>query len=275
MKKLIFLLVFGLLALASFSQTATIKWYHTVGAHSYNKSGTLDLQYGRLDRGVTSPYKLAIEKDGEYLIGQDALDELHRPIWGDNADQTFNDILPVVDKIVPEVIQVSNWRTFPDVIPGSEDGEVFNLRIQLERNKYKVFANATFDPYWWGVVAPVQWKPVDEPSYISAPNPAYPEYQEKFILYEQILSQTFTQMGTYIFPSFKVIDGVTWLIKYEGETEWTNVPVDPNHPLASTTGGYIYKLLPVRDYELRPWKNIVNSTILPTGDTRLKLLLGM
>lgn len=275
MKKITVFILACAWSMTTFSQVATIKWYYTSGAHSYNKSGTLDMQYGRIDRGVVSPYKLALERDGLYLTGTEALAELHKPIWGDNADKTFDDILPIIDRIVPEFIQVSNWRTFPDAVPVIGDGEVFNLRVEIAPNKHKVFANASFDPYWWGVMAPVQWKPVDEPSYVSAPNPEYPAYQEKFTQYEQILSQTFTQMGTYIFPSLKLIEGVTWLIKYEGETEWTTIEVDPNHPLASATGGYIYKLLPVREYELRPWKNYVNSTILANGETRLKLLLGM
>lgn len=275
MKKITILLILCIWSITIFSQVATIKWYYTSGNHSYNKSGTLDMQYGRLDRGVVPPYKLALERGGIYLTGTEALAELQQPIWGENSDETFNEILPVVDKTVPEIIQVSNWRNFPDEYPEINDGDLFNLRVLIAPNKYKVFANATFDPYWWGVMSPIQWKPIDEPSYISTPNPEYPAYREKFILYEQILSQTFTQMGTYIFPSLKLIDGVTWLIKYEGETEWTTIDVDPNHPLASATGGYIYKLLPVRDFELRPWKNFVNSTILSTGETRIKLLLGM
>lgn len=275
MKKFISFLFFSLFALITFCQTATISWNYTVGAHNYNKSATLDMQYGRLDRGVVSPYKLALEKDGQYLTGAEALAELQKPIWGENANKPFSEILPVVDKVVPEFIQVSNWRVFPDEVPVFEEGVVYNLRVEIEPNKYKVFSNGEYSAYWWGILAPIEWKPVDEPSSRQEPNPAYPLYLEKVQSYEQALATTFTQMGTYIFPSFKVIDGCTWKIKYDGDAEWTYLPVDPNHYLASTTGGYIYKLLPVREFELRPWSVIVNSTILSSGDTRLKLLLGI
>ena len=275
MKKLFLSLILSVISLTIFAQIATIKWYYTDGAHTYNKSGTLDMQYGRTDRGVVPPYKLALEVDGEYLTGEAALAELQKPIWGTQQNLPFIETIPTYERSVPEYIYVSNWKTFPDAAPLNSEGLLYNLRVELAPGKYKNFQNASYDPYWWGIIAPVEWKLTTEPSAIQVQNPDYVQYQEDVMRYEQVLSETFTQMGTYIFPSLKLIDGVVWLIKYEGETTWTNIPVDPLHPLASTTGGYIYKLLPTREYELKPWSVYVSSTLLVGGDLKLKRLLGI
>lgn len=284
------------------AQQTTLKW----SANGMYRMEVFDWQYGRYGRGSTSPYKLALETQDGYLYGTQALTELRKPVWGENGDQTFEDILPVLTPAVPQFIwdptatfpwypfdknDTSTWPTSdpdngrgweceaPSGIPGAH---------QYFQNMPYTTANI------WGMLNIFQYRKqkvmIDEP--LPVPNPMYPiieaQRNAERAEYLHILQTTFTLMGNYSFPSFRSAPATNlrWYLKQEGEETFAEIPVDPNYWLASPTGGWIKLMRPVKPDEISTGTYPVNvmesqfnakvaSTILLTGETRVKRLLGL
>ena len=182
------------------------------------------------------------------LTGEALFAELEKPNF---EGKPFGELLPVVTKHEPSTLQVSSWRKYPDVVPDCPAGTLFNLRIEIAPHKYKVFANATFDPFWWGVFEP-EYKQVDEPDYKIVENPAYPAYIQKFTDWKTVLLRYLTPQGLYMFPGLPMIDGYKWF--EDGE----EIPQSVDHPLATETAMTKYFL---KDAPSGTWNKRAESLV--------------
>jgi hypothetical protein len=293
MKKLILLTTLLIMSFwALVGQPTTVKW---TGGNYYSKT-TFDQQYGLYGHGAGS-FKIALEKDGNYLYGSDALTELQKPIWGDNQNQVFADILPVLTPDIgnPTLI-ISNYTSMNT--PPTEPGLYIMRKL----------ADPTpgHETYWYSSSIPLgtvqfgvafgfdYWKPADLPDSYSIPNPEYVANQalrsQQTAEYQQICQQTLTLMGKYAFPALPCKGSKTykWWIKYEDDSSLVSIPVDCNYWLAisNMTGGNKFLYRPVPNTEISTgtyptnvynsqWNVRVQLSIGLTGEARIRKLIGI
>lgn len=294
MKKSLFLTVLlSVFCLSLIAQQTTLKWtYQVTPKVSEARTETFDWTYGRYGRTVTAPFKLAIDQEGEYLTGLVAYAELQKPIWGQYGNQQFKDVLPNLTPAVLKWIfpadaentwhsftaEPANNDTWPVTMPAN--GRGWECEDATTPGKYYQNMDLSSVQYWgllhiWRYrqqkLSTIERIPVLNPEYeiVEAQRTADRE------AYAQVLSETFVQLGTYYFPSFKAKEGAKWWLKKEGETKFNRVDYDPNYWLATPTGTWKPILLPVKASELKAWLSYANATILSTGDARVKLLLGI
>lgn len=200
------------------------------------------------------------------LTGADLFAELEKPNF---EGKKFGELLPVVTRSEPKTLQVSSWRKYPDVVPDYPEGTLFNLRVQLTPKSYKQYANATFDPFWWGVFQP-EYKEVNEPNYTTIDNPAYPAYLQKFADWKAILLRYLTPQGLYTFPGLPMIEGYKWF--EDGE----EIPMSADHPLATETAmtKYFLKDAPEGIWNQRA-ASLVSTCILKPYPLNVRYICGI
>lgn len=278
------LFLFMILGLFVTAQQTSISWTYTDGNTTYNRGPeTFDWVYGY--SGIAPvQQKLGVIKDGEIIYGNDALTYLNKPIWGENGNQKFYEVLPVLSPPVPKTInQVqTDWFPYPDTIP-SLDSYLYEVRVALAGlPQGAIIQNQTLtNMVFWHSWAVYQWRPQNLTPYprIPVPNPEYPireaQREQERLQYTMLLEQTFVQTGNYTFPSLKLIDGCVWRVKYEGEQTFTTIPVSPDFPYVSASGGKIVKRRMLKPEHIKDWSTYTSYTILSQGENRVKLLLGI
>lgn len=253
----------------------TVGWvYKPDEFHTMSKFTEYDSELGRCcppwNESVKNPQNANERWAMNGLTGEALFAELEKPIYGINNDKKFGELLPVIAKLEPEFLIVSNWRVYPDIAPDYPDGTLFNLRQEIAPGKFKVFANATFDPFWWSVFAPLQYKEVSEASSTKIANPEYPAYLQKFNDWKNIVLQYLTPQGLYMFPGLPLIEGYQW--KMDG----VNIDQDANHPLATETAmtKFIRKDAPSSLWNTRV-NSLVGTCIMKPYPLNVKYICGI
>jgi hypothetical protein len=164
--------------------------------------------------------KLALEKNGVLLTGNDAFVELEKPIWGQDGNKTFKEILPTLTPAVPEWINSSDghypWfpfdpndtSTWPTTLPDNGRGwECEALLDPPDPNRHQYYQNMTLEslPYW-GALKIFQYRKQKMSDIETVPvyNDQFPIVEAQRLAewteYKQILFDTFTMLGTAVFP---------------------------------------------------------------------------
>ncbi len=173
--------------------------------------GSMDPVYGSTKyyplKTPLSPFRLTLPKPGGGFFTQaEAYNELMIPKWGINGDKVFSDTLPLIPKLIPEFITVSNFVSFDVEVP-TDDTVLYILRklVDSVKNTY-MYTNAMPLVYalagsYYGFT---EWKKESDPYTKVIKNPDYedlnPVREAKLLEYENILKATFKLFGKYIFP---------------------------------------------------------------------------
>lgn len=257
MKTLITILF--LFALTSYGQQTTIKW--TDGNQS--RTETFDLNYGRYDKEVTEPFKLAILHEGEYLTGNKALKILKA--------EGFLDELPAYTPQVKKRISVSTFPWFGiDSLPSTDQPNGYECKTIYG---YTIQGANLESLSMWEMLGVVEWRPwnpgrhrifiIDNPLW--EPTEAVRAQQRE--LYTEIISERFVQMGSYIFPTLKA-GADHWY--------WNGQEIEvTDHYLASKAGGYVKYLKPLKWEDWKPWEGFASASIVYEGENRLRKLLNL
>lgn len=222
--------------------------------HTMSKFEDFDTEYGQSGPPWNKPISNPIANERwsrNGLTGIELFNELELPIYGPDGNKKFGELLPVITKSEPATLQVSNWKKYPDFIPDYPIGTIFNLRTEIAPKKYKVFANAIYDAFWWSVFQP-EWKVDGSSNYTTIDNPAYPEYQQKLVDWKNIVLQYLIPQGLYRYPGLPMIDGYQW---YE---DGIKIDQDPDHMLATATD--MYKFIR-KDAPESTWMTKVNGLV--------------
>lgn len=269
---------------------------------SYNSSGSLsnrssrtetyDDEYGAVSKGTRSPYYLGLVMNGIVKEKWAALAELKKPIWGENGDKTFGELLPDVPTLPSPTINLAHGRLYnesPDFYKPTEFGS-YELWKQLANGSWQKivfpYENENELMYWnilkqYGAFTHFK----KEGSANSIPNPDYaPALQaqiEKLAEAELLLSKTFRIIGGIVFPALPLNDKLIaeLLGKYSDPTKvpyfetsedipdkalWNwfevingtkvDIPEDPNHPLAYPYTGWKIVRRPIKpENEVGMW----------------------
>ena len=244
------------------------------------RSTVFDENYGRIPVRPYSPYKLGLEVNGEYLTGSAALTELNKPIWGENGDQKFEDVLPTLTPAVP--MFTMGYYPWHDILEVPEEDPPNGYEVMLENGGLVQRLPLESYPYWH-LFGATQWRKY-APNPTQQPNPEYPIVEAQRAAerqqYKEILQETFTLMSNLVFPTYLYDLNKTnlkWFWQEEGQ-ERIEIPVDPEHWLAGNGRlKLVMKPLP-ESYQTgsSQWDGAVSRTILITpADRKVKALLGM
>lgn len=244
------------LSLALSAQQVTIKWTKTNGKTGSSRIETFDLQTG--SKGVRAPFKLGVEVNGEMLTGTKAFKYLK------SINFTLPDYTPQVD----QYIRVAAYPFYSmDTLPTTEQPKGYECRLASGG----LWQGASLESLsMWKVMGVTEWRPFNPGSspIFKEENPLWQPTEELRAMqreqYTQIISEVFTQLGTYYFPALeKTAD--KWY--YNGE----EIPVDPSHWLYGS--GWIKVLKPVQI--IKSWDGYTTASIHLTGNQRIKKLLGL
>lgn len=220
--------------------THKVFWCSPPGPTSTSREEDFDDQFGKCcppwNKPIREPFELAL---GNGKMNQEAFDELMQPIYGENQNQTFADLLPYVQKVPLRNLIYSNYKLYPDVLPNPEENVLYNVRKMESPGRYRNYPACTYDPYWWNIMQITDWKKVTEPATYTVPNPEYDIYLQKRADFKNLVSITFIPHGSYQFPGLPLKEGYKWF--YDG----VEIDQDPNHLLANADGGWKYFMKPL------------------------------
>jgi hypothetical protein len=242
----------------------SIKWSHKepnqkgTGFNEISNSAVFDDTYGLTKYGAMSPKKFGILKeDGTFLLGQDAYNELLKPIW--EGGKTFAELVPNgMKKGLSPILRLSNWQPV-SVLP-TEPG-MYRTRTANSNRTWKYWQDTPLEvaTYWAGLGVE-EWLKVGDSTTRDIENPEYEPMQEKLNQFVELCKNTFTLAATYLFPNLPVNEQLIpdlkhrfnvstvpdeWLWHWVEliDNEWQPITVREGDELANTDGNKIKKIV--------------------------------
>lgn len=250
-----------------------------------SRSESYDEDYGTAGKSVRTPHRLGLVEGDSIKERWVALRELVKPIWGENNDLPFGEVLPTIETLPPKTIKTGPqlYNQAPDYFKPTEFGtyelskEIGDGRRQIIRFPYEKPEDLVLWDILYDYGMFTHFKLEGSANYIENPDyaPALAEQQAKLTEAEELLRQTFRVIGKHQFPGLPLNDrlitsllatyndpNVTpyfenaddipekclWKWFEKIDSELISIPVDSEHPLAVTNprGGWTFLRKPMR-----------------------------
>lgn len=252
--------------------TQIVKYYTktSYGKWTVRKSQVQDDTYGVDGKPIRTPHTLGLlREDGKLLLGNTLLLELKKPIWGDNNDQLFSDLIPDFPAKVPEklVTDTYQWFSFdpdnPETYPKSECPPDSPWYSQYNGPRgweceNKLYPGMYYQNMHWFLDKPEEmayiWKVLNIWRYrqqadpgISAwqPNPEYPiveaQRAEAGRQWRALVERYLIPVGSFQFQGLPLN---TATVEYQWDIDGVRMTPDPKHKLANGPGGTGWKMIP-------------------------------